>query len=271
LDDEDYEEDLPNSALGDSPPLPDDIFSNQGTTNDESSGDDNIDDNYGPIPLASSSQPSSPKRRRIEDESFEEILEDIHPMGGKVLQQSTTIQQHWHEMLATADASEVNIFNPFDSLLDWRFVKWLVNEGSSKTSNDHLLEILSVSCFYCLCEQNKIQLYFQLQEQFQFSFHNMNSLKKKLEKLPQYGEWHEHPMCLIEDENEEHLIQYRNPLDVIQGLWSNPTYVDEMVFTPHQVWSSKDKNSRLYNEMWTGDWWWQMQVCVLYIKVLESY
>ena len=107
----------------------------------------------------------------------------------------------------------------------------------------------------------------QLQETLGLSFHNMDSLKKKIEQLPKLGEWQEQTLVLVEDPSVEHKIHYCNPLELIQGLWSNPTYVDNMVFAPRKAWSCHKRNSRLYNEMWTGDWWWNTQVSTF----LEDY
>lgn len=88
----------------------------------------------------------------------------------------------------------------------------------------------------------------------------MESLKQKIAMLPKQGEWHERTLTLVEDPMVEHLVQYRNPLEVVQSLWSNSTYADQMVFAPRRMWSSSSRSSRLYNEMWTGDWWWEVQV-----------
>ena len=92
----------------------------------------------------------------------------------------------------------------------------------------------------------------------------MENLKRKISNLPKQGEWHTHTMTLSEDPTVQHQIYYRNPIDVIKSLWSNPTYADQMVFSPQKLWTSSDKTSRLYNEMWTGDWWWKIQVFILF-------
>ena len=96
----------------------------------------------------------------------------------------------------------------------------------------------------------------------------MENLKRKISNLPKQGEWHTHTMTLSEDPTVQHQIYYRNPIDVIKSLWSNPTYVDNMVFSPRKAWSSHKRSSRLYNEMWTGDWWWNMQVSKLLIDYI---
>ena len=92
----------------------------------------------------------------------------------------------------------------------------------------------------------------------------MENLKRKISNLSKQGEWHTRTMTLSEDPTVQHQIYYRNPIDVIKSLWSNPTYADQMVFSPQKLWTSSDKTSRLYNEMWTGDWWWKIQVFILF-------
>ena len=96
----------------------------------------------------------------------------------------------------------------------------------------------------------------------------MDSLKKKIAQLPKLGQWQEKNLVLVEDPTVEHKIHHRDPLELIQGLWSNPTYVDDMVFAPRKLWSCHEKSSRLYNEMWTGNWWWNIQVRKLLIDYL---
>jgi hypothetical protein len=81
-----------------------------------------------------------------------------------------------------------------------------------------------------------------------------------LAKLPERAKWKECNITLKEDPAEEHLLQYRNPLDAIQSLWGNPAHTDQLVFQPQKMWSDSSRASRLYNEMWTANWWWKIQV-----------
>ena len=137
IDEEDYNEDLPNSDEDDAPPILDhyDSF--------EESGDEE------PVLTAtlSSSQPPSPKRAQIEakeDTSEPGVTEDIYPSAGIVIGQEATIQQKWHEALKNPDFASTNIFNPFESELDWKMVDWLINDGPIQSGNDRLLKIQNV-------------------------------------------------------------------------------------------------------------------------------
>ena len=139
----------------------------------------------------------------------------------------------------------------------------LIDNGPSQSANNQLLKILQVSIILFLSIfTNNISI-FQSKEDIGLSYHNMDNLKRKISSLPKQGEWQTCTMALSEDPGVQHQIYYRNPIDVIKSLQSNPTYADQMAFAPQKVWTSSDKTSQLYNEMWTGDWWWKIQVLFL--------
>jgi hypothetical protein len=37
-------------------------------------------------------------------------------------------------------------------------------------------------------------------------------------------------------------------------------FKDVMAFMPEKVFADAEGSSRVYDEMWTGDWWWDTQV-----------
>lgn len=78
----------------------------------------------------------------------------------------------------------------------------------------------------------------------------------------------------VEDDNkdvrtEELELWYRDPIDVVRELMGNPVFRDVMHYSPEQVYRDKDCKERVVNEMWTGHWWWEMQVSLVHptIKV----
>lgn len=52
----------------------------------------------------------------------------------------------------------------------------------------------------------------------------------------------------------------RNPVDVVTELISRPEFAKTMHYAPERVYRDSDCNNRVYDEMWTGDWWWDIQV-----------
>lgn len=53
----------------------------------------------------------------------------------------------------------------------------------------------------------------------------------------------------------------RDPLDCIRELIGNPAFREIMAYEPEQIYSDEEMRNRVVNEMWTGDWWWEIQVC----------
>jgi hypothetical protein len=63
--------------------------------------------------------------------------------------------------------------------------------------------------------------------------------------------------------NEQLQFYCRDILECIRTLYGNPEFTSEMVFSPERYYTSHERTSRIYNEMHTCDWWWEMQVCHL--------
>ncbi|OSX66647.1 hypothetical protein POSPLADRAFT_1133402 [Postia placenta MAD-698-R-SB12] len=51
----------------------------------------------------------------------------------------------------------------------------------------------------------------------------------------------------------------RNPVECIKELIGNPAFKDDIKYAPEQHFTSPDCNNHIFNEMWTGEWWWDIQ------------
>jgi hypothetical protein len=60
----------------------------------------------------------------------------------------------------------------------------------------------------------------------------------------------------------------RNPVDCICKLIGNPAFKDIIAYMPEQVFSDSDGKERVYDEMWTGDWWWDVQVSLRQVIII---
>lgn len=107
------------------------------------------------------------------------------------------------------------------------------------------------------------------------SFHNKYSFLKKIDQLPTGPEW----ICNIVtitgnlvDENgvcmEESVeVWRRDPVECVKELMGNPAFKDYMSYIPEHAYLDKGGKVRIYDEMWTADWWWNTQVSLsAYIK-----
>lgn len=52
----------------------------------------------------------------------------------------------------------------------------------------------------------------------------------------------------------------RNPVECISELISNPAFDGSIAYVPERVYTSAARVSRIVDEMWTADWWWDIQV-----------
>ncbi|KAI0071637.1 hypothetical protein K474DRAFT_1712310 [Panus rudis PR-1116 ss-1] len=51
----------------------------------------------------------------------------------------------------------------------------------------------------------------------------------------------------------------RDPLECVRELIGNPEFRESMKYTPEKVFADMGQNVRIYDEMWTGEWWWHKQ------------
>ena len=69
----------------------------------------------------------------------------------------------------------------------------------------------------------------------------------------------------VMDENgtclEEYLeLWFRDPVECVRELLFNPAFVEFVSYAPERVYSDSEGKERIYDEMWSADWWWEMQV-----------
>lgn len=60
------------------------------------------------------------------------------------------------------------------------------------------------------------------------------------------------------EENVE--LWLRNPLECIRELLGNPAFRECMKYAPERHYADRGLSKRMFSEMWTGDWWWTVQV-----------
>lgn len=61
---------------------------------------------------------------------------------------------------------------------------------------------------------------------------------------------------------EELELWRRDPVECVRDLIGNPAFKESMAYEPEHVYTDAMGGTRVYDEMWTGDWWWKMQVSV---------
>lgn len=63
---------------------------------------------------------------------------------------------------------------------------------------------------------------------------------------------------IIGDERLE--FYCRDVLECIRSLYGDPEFTQDLVFSPERHYTSHERKCRIYNEMYTCEWWWAVQV-----------
>ena len=67
--------------------------------------------------------------------------------------------------------------------------------------------------------------------------------------------------CHVLDIGDEELEFFcRDVLECIQSLYGDPSWAQDMVFVPERHYTSHARTSQIYNELYTSNWWWTIQV-----------
>ncbi|KAG8746737.1 hypothetical protein FRC10_003720 [Ceratobasidium sp. 414] len=86
------------------------------------------------------------------------------------------------------------------------------------------------------------------------------ALLRDVDRLPTGPNWTTANVSVGEGSHERvHTVYMRNILEVIQELLGARQFKHVMRYAPERHWTSRDRKCRVYDEMWSGDWWWRMQ------------
>lgn len=90
------------------------------------------------------------------------------------------------------------------------------------------------------------------------SFQSAYTLRQHLDVLDPFREYLVWSEAAIDDGQHSRTIYYRNVVDCVRYLIRQVAYRSDMVYAPIREYDSSGQ--RLYSEMHTADWWWDMQV-----------
>ena len=90
------------------------------------------------------------------------------------------------------------------------------------------------------------------------SYNSMHTLENHLWSLDPYSPYPQWFQGQVEDSKRTLPFFYRNVLDCVRYLLRQIAYQDDLVYTPRREFDHNDE--RIYVEMHTADWWWDVQV-----------
>ncbi|KAG9309129.1 hypothetical protein JVU11DRAFT_10835, partial [Chiua virens] len=100
------------------------------------------------------------------------------------------------------------------------------------------------------------------------SYQNKKSFLKLVDQLPTGPKW----VCEListpgdmngpagkSNKTKELKLWICNPLTCVQELIGNPVFKEDIAYALEKVYTDIEGKSCHYDEMWTSDWWWEMQ------------
>lgn len=80
--------------------------------------------------------------------------------------------------------------------------------------------------------------------------------------LERCGQWFMKQLSFKDCPDEHFTIQYWDPLEVIKGLWGNPSFAGDLVYKPAKLFRGAKliEEDRIFSEMWPGFFWNAAQV-----------
>ncbi|KAF7371562.1 hypothetical protein MVEN_00011400 [Mycena venus] len=220
----------------------------------------------GPIPAA---DPGVPPQRsvsieEVDDEEPEEEdapgatkwFEDYPRPAGSVLEPERNQIETIFEAIRNKQALEEQPpWAPFESEDDWNLARWLSKTGISGGDINEFLKL------------NKTHGVVKIKGGAKPSYHNTRAFFQKIDSLPSGPEWTCEIFEIVGDETdargnakkEEVEFWKRDPIECIKELMGNAAFRDKMRYAPQKVYRDKDGKRREFNEMWTRDWWWNLQ------------
>ncbi len=60
--------------------------------------------------------------------------------------------------------------------------------------------------------------------------------------------------------NQTYQLHSRDVLDCIRAIFGDPEVARDLVYAPKYCYMDHERTQRVYSEMYTGDWWWSVQV-----------
>jgi hypothetical protein len=60
-------------------------------------------------------------------------------------------------------------------------------------------------------------------------------------------------------------------VECVKELLGNPALRDSMKYAPERHFKDEVGTNQIYDEMWTADWWWDMQVCLSLVSQMSRH
>ncbi|KAJ6480668.1 hypothetical protein C8R47DRAFT_982797 [Mycena vitilis] len=137
-------------------------------------------------------------------------------------------------------ASSNNIYYPWASAAEWELVAFLNNSKMTMAQVDRFLKL-------------------QLVSGMNLSFRSAKEMRDRIASLPRRPEWQVKLWPTELPTEKPVYLFWRDPIECLQELLSNPLVQGHIHFTPFKLWESSARLTRSYTEWLSGTAAWDMQ------------
>ena len=132
-----------------------------------------------------------------------------------------------------------NPWEPFQTLHDFKLARWFIQSKVPRSRIDEYFATgLSTSRLPSFSSAYKLEQCLNVVDPFR-----------------EFLQWNE---GTVHDGEQSSIFFYRDIIGCIQYLLAQVAYKEDMVYAP--IRETDSQGDRLYSEMHTADWWWEMQV-----------
>ncbi|THG93120.1 hypothetical protein EW145_g8467 [Phellinidium pouzarii] len=207
------------------------------------------DINYHLLAMPDVPPPPPPEYATQDEDENDRYVEDYDGVAGMPM--SDVVQPTRFEFLARNIPLDNSSFSPFVDEKEWDLAKWIM-KSLGKGTTDELLKTDFV-------------------REREPSFHNARKLYQIIDSLPDSTAW-KCDFIKVEGDvmnlngtpmTETYLLWRRDAIEIIQELIGNPTFRNDIAYFPERAYTDAQGTCRIYDELWTADWWWDKQVCTI--------
>ncbi|THH20201.1 hypothetical protein EW146_g1111 [Bondarzewia mesenterica] len=200
--------------------------------------------NFDPAPMDEDEVAELNRNARLEEE--EDLWKDSHILpfwkgaaGAAVRNEGTSMYEEYHHTLSGLGEPTPNIWTPFISRTDWEVARWAKLRGPSSTAVSELLNIEGIH------------------ERLGLSYKTSKELNAIIdEKLPSRPQFKRQTIVV---DGVPFDVYFRNIIQCIQALYGDPEFAPFLANAPIRVFTDEDKSNRIYHDVHTGNWWWEIQ------------
>ncbi|KAJ7159504.1 hypothetical protein C8R46DRAFT_906545 [Mycena filopes] len=205
-----------------------------------------------PASLAETSNPRKHRRATVEEVEDEDArwVQPFPPeaAAGAILSKCKTAFETYREEQRKAGCAP---WQPFESEDEWEMARWLMTSGLSQKKVDEYLRLKKV------------------REGIKPSFHNNRAFLQRIDALPRGPQWKCYPFTLVGDEvdadgkQKREIMEMwcRDPVECVRELVGNRAFTTQ-AYEPCRIFKcfvDGQYSNREFNEMWTAEWWWEIQ------------